>query len=111
MVLSHITGGRGIQISKNEYFHLLRTLKDRQEKSASAKILNDILVGAPDVLHGGQKAKKPNKVRDQDFKCLCKWKNPTRGAQDASTGTSSGPMSSSSARGYLRGPCVSLSTL
>ncbi len=78
---------------ENEYFLLLRTLKDRQKRAASAQILNNILVGAPVVLPGREKVTtKPQKVRGQDFTCSCTREKPRRGAQDAPTATSSGRM-------------------
>ncbi len=75
--------------ANNEYFDLLRILKNRQEGVAKAQILNDIVNGTPFVL---AKSFKPRKTRNQDFKCSCKWDPPVRAAQDASTATSSGQM-------------------
>ena len=81
---------------KNEYFHLLKTLKDGTAKK-TAKILNDIVEGQPGVLDDGATSKRPRKVRSQDFGCGCVWDKPVLAAQAASTATLSGPMSSSSA--------------
>ena len=75
--------------AENEYFELLRILKNRQERVAKAQILDDIVNGKPCVL---AKSLKPKKTRDQDFTCSCQWDPPVRAAQDASTATSSGRM-------------------
>ena len=75
--------------ANNEYFELLRILKNRQERVAKAQILDDIVNGKPCVL---AKSLKPKKTRDQDFTCSCQWDPPVRAAQDASTATSSGRM-------------------
>ena len=75
--------------AKNEYFELLRILKNRQMRVASAQILNDIVNGTPCVLG---KSFKPQRTRGQDFTCSCTWEPPVRAAQDASTATSSGQM-------------------
>jgi flagella basal body P-ring formation protein FlgA len=73
----------------NEYFELLRILKNRQMREAKAKILDAIVSGKPCVL---KKSVKPKKTRGQDFTCSCVWDPPVRAAQDASTATSSGRM-------------------
>ena len=79
--------------AENEYFQLLQTPKDRQARLVSAKILTDIVAGKQDVLHGGAKAFKPEKIRNHDFKCHCKWNRPVcRAAQGASIATSSSRM-------------------
>ena len=75
--------------ANNEYFELLRILKNRQMREAKAKILDAIVSGKPCVL---KKSLKPRKTPDQDFTCSCKWDPPVRAAQDASTATSSGRM-------------------
>ncbi len=54
----------------NEYFELLRILKNRQMREAKAQILDDIVKGTPCVLG---KSVKPKKTRNQDFTCSCKW--------------------------------------
>jgi hypothetical protein len=83
---------------KNEYFHLLKTLKDGTAKKTK-KILTDIVNGQPGVLDNGATSKRPSKVRNQDFGCGCEWDaaKPVLAAQAASTATLSGPMPSSSA--------------
>ena len=75
--------------ANNEYFELLRILKNRQEGVAKAQILVAIVNGTPCVL---KKSLKPKKTRNQDFTCSCEWDPPVRAAQDASTATSSGQM-------------------
>ena len=75
--------------ANNEYFELLRILKNRQEGVAKAQILVAIVKGTPCVL---KKSLKPQKTRNQDFTCSCEWDPPVRAAQDASTATSSGQM-------------------
>jgi len=81
---------------KNEYFHLLKTLKDGTAKKTK-KILTDIVAGRPVALLGGATSKRPQKIRGQVFGCGCVWDKPVLAAQAASTATLSGPMSSSSA--------------
>ena len=70
--------------AENEYFHLLRTLKDQSKRELSMKILEDIVTGMPDVLHG--QASKPRKTKGQDFTCPCIWLDPVRrAAEDGDT--------------------------